>query len=161
MSEADARLAVEHGCRRVSPPGRERLYVVVPGRVAVLVPCALSVSGLPRSPSCDDGQARASAGSLVAANDEIVVPNHLPRIARLRNAVEKLSWRNAERVGQLDDGAEPRFADGAFQPGYLGGVQIAGVAERFLGELYALALSSDVATKDLLGLLHTPDRACS
>jgi hypothetical protein len=81
-----------------------------------------------------------------------LVPN------RLRNAVEQAGRWDAERVGQLDDRAETRLAGCAFQARYLRGVQIAGMAQGFLGQLHALALATHVAAKNLLGLGHAADR---
>ncbi len=73
------------------------------------------------------------------------------------DAVEQLGGRNSHGSGQLDDRAEPRFADGALQAADLGGVQAGGAAQVLLREAGFSALASDVATKDLMRLDHAED----
>lgn len=75
----------------------------------------------------------------------------------LDDAVEQSRGRDAERSRELDDGAQARFPSSSFEAGYLGGVQIAGVSEGFLGQASASALTADVATEDLLRRLHAAD----
>ncbi|HTE85458.1 MAG TPA: hypothetical protein VK821_12070 [Dehalococcoidia bacterium] len=60
-----------------------------------------------------------------------------------------MGWRD---FGEADDGGEAGVAAGALEQGDLGAVQVAGVAELFLGETAPLRLASTADS----GLLLSP-----
>lgn len=84
-------------------------------------------------------------------------PLVLASALRSADAVEQVTWCDAEPVSESDDGSQTWFSPGPFEQRHLGAVQAAGEPQGLLADSFAFALTAEVGGELLDWRSHAAD----